>query len=142
MTAAAGLLVGLGGYTFRYAEGASYLRDDPSACVNCHVMRDQFQAWTHSSHRRWAACNDCHTPAGFAGKWFTKALNGFNHSVRFTAGDFPEPIVIGARNRRIALANCIECHAAMVSQIGADPRHPEALDCVACHGNVGHRGVR
>ena len=34
-----GLLVGIGSYTFYYAQGASYLSNDPRACVNCHIMR-------------------------------------------------------------------------------------------------------
>ncbi|MFW5942556.1 MAG: cytochrome c nitrite reductase small subunit, partial [Chloroflexota bacterium] len=47
----AGGAVGLGGFTFIYAEGASYLSDDPNACVNCHVMRDVHDAWNHGSHK-------------------------------------------------------------------------------------------
>jgi cytochrome c nitrite reductase small subunit len=39
-----GLLVGLGLYTFVYAQGASYLTNDPAACVNCHVMNEQYNA--------------------------------------------------------------------------------------------------
>src|SRR5262245_40855059 len=35
-----GLFAGIGGYTFYYAEGVTYLSDEPRACVNCHVMRD------------------------------------------------------------------------------------------------------
>ena len=33
-----GAFVGLGLFTFWYARGASYLTDDPRACINCHVM--------------------------------------------------------------------------------------------------------
>jgi cytochrome c nitrite reductase small subunit len=65
---AAGLLLGLGGYTFVYARGASYLTNDPQACVNCHVMREQFDGWQRSSHRRAAVCNDCHAPHDLFGK--------------------------------------------------------------------------
>ena len=36
----AGVALGVGGYTFVYARGASYLTNDPAACVNCHVMRE------------------------------------------------------------------------------------------------------
>lgn len=36
-----GFVAGMGAYTFVYARGASYLTNDPSACVNCHVMRPQ-----------------------------------------------------------------------------------------------------
>ena len=59
----AGLAVGIGGYTFVYARGASYLTNDPAACANCHIMREQYDGWTAGSHRAAAACNYCHTPA-------------------------------------------------------------------------------
>ena len=41
----------LGVYTFAYARGWSYLTDNPAACANCHVMREQFDGWLKSSHR-------------------------------------------------------------------------------------------
>jgi hypothetical protein len=34
-----GIFVGIGGYTFRYAEGLSYFSTDPAACANCHIMQ-------------------------------------------------------------------------------------------------------
>lgn len=42
LVVAIGLALGVGAYTFVYARGASYLTNDPSACVNCHVMREQY----------------------------------------------------------------------------------------------------
>lgn len=137
-----GLVLGLGAYTFNYAEGFSYLSDSPEACINCHVMRDQYESWSHSTHRNWAVCNDCHTPHGFVGKWTTKAINGWNHSVAFTLGNFPEPIFINEFNRRIAIESCLECHSTVVSQMRADRHNPHDLACIACHGNVGHQGIR
>ncbi len=83
-----GILAGLSWFTFNYAKGSAYLSDEPQACANCHVMRDQFTAWQHSSHARVASCNDCHTPHGFPDKWLVKALNGFNHSAVFSPGGF------------------------------------------------------
>ena len=41
---AIGIAVGLGGYTFVYARGYSYLTNDPAACANCHVMEDHYRA--------------------------------------------------------------------------------------------------
>ncbi len=84
-----GLLLGIGGYTFVYARGASYLTNDPAACANCHIMREQFDGWQRSSHRSVAVCNDCHAPHDFVGKYTTKATNGFWHSFYFTTGGFP-----------------------------------------------------
>ena len=63
-----GILLGAGGYTFYYARGASYLSNDPRTCVNCHIMRDQFDGWQKASHHDFATCNDCHLPHEFIGK--------------------------------------------------------------------------
>ena len=57
-----GAALGLGAYTFAYARGWSYMTDDPRACANCHVMNEQYDGWTKSSHRSVAVCNDCHVP--------------------------------------------------------------------------------
>ena len=90
-----GGLVGLGGFTFSYAQGLSYLSNDPRACVNCHVMRDVYDGWSHGSHKAVADCNDCHTPHNLlVAKYAVKALDGFKHSAAFTLGGFPEPIRI------------------------------------------------
>ena len=40
-----GLAFGIGGYTFAYAQGWSYLTDDPRACDYCHIRRDHHSAW-------------------------------------------------------------------------------------------------
>lgn len=135
----AGVVLGLGLYTFGYARGASYLTDDPASCVNCHVMREQHSSWMKSSHRNVAVCNDCHTPHGFLPKYFTKALNGFNHSLAFTMNRFPDVIQITDRNHRVAEGSCLKCHDQMTADIQA-VRHPRdhSLSCVACHRGVGH----
>src|SRR6185436_15639047 len=67
-----GLATGIGGYTFVYARGGSYLTNDPKACANCHVMQNNYDAWMKSSHRAVATCNDCHTPHNVVGKYLTK----------------------------------------------------------------------
>src|SRR5215204_1308544 len=82
-----GLAAGLGGYTFIYAKGSSYLTNNPASCANCHIMREQYEGWTRSSHHNVATCNDCHTPPGFIGKYTTKMTNGFWHSFYFTTGN-------------------------------------------------------
>jgi cytochrome c nitrite reductase small subunit len=133
-----GLAVGIGAYTFVYAKGAAYLTNDPRACVNCHVMREQYDGWIASSHRAVAVCNDCHAPHDVVGKYTTKAVNGFWHSVAFTSGRFHEPIQIGARNRRITEGTCRHCHQDIVEAIDAHPRKGEPIDCVRCHRSVGH----
>jgi cytochrome c nitrite reductase small subunit len=131
-----GLAAGVGGYTFVYARGASYLTDDPAACANCHVMREYYVAWQKSSHRAVAVCNDCHTPSGFVSKYATKAQNGFWHSYAFTTGEFPDYMHATSRNREVAEASCMKCHAAITHALTSVAGEP--LSCVRCHAAVGH----
>jgi cytochrome c nitrite reductase small subunit len=133
-----GAVAGLGTYTFVYARGASYMTDDPTACANCHVMQDHLDAWRKSSHHAVATCNDCHTPHDFVGKYSTKALNGFHHSLAFTTGRFHEPIGITERNRRITEAACRRCHGDIVQAIDTVHRAGDNLACLRCHDSVGH----
>jgi cytochrome c nitrite reductase small subunit len=138
LVVAAGLALGVGAYTFVYARGASYLTNDPAACVNCHVMREQYDGWIAGSHRAAAVCNDCHTPPGLVGKYTTKALNGFWHSFAFTTGRFHEPIQINARNRAVTEAACRHCHGAVVEAMDAGRPGAARLACTGCHASVGH----
>lgn len=136
-SAVLGAAVGLGGFTFVYARGASYLTNDPAACANCHVMREHFAAWTKSSHHAVAVCNDCHAPPAGLAKYWVKAFNGFHHSVAFTSGDFHEPIGITERNRRVTEAQCRRCHGEIVDAIGGSSPG-DRISCIRCHGSVGH----
>ena len=135
-----GLFVGLGCYTFVYAKGYSYLTNDPRACANCHIMQDHFDAWSRASHRAVAVCNDCHTPPGLAGKYMTKARNGFWHSFYFTTGRYPDPLRITPRNAQVTELACRKCHAELTASI--DPAHgntgARGLQCSSCHNEVGH----
>jgi cytochrome c nitrite reductase small subunit len=143
--ALAGAAVGLGGYTFVYAKGYSYLQNDPSACANCHVMQDHLDAWTKSSHRAVAGCNDCHTPHDPIGKYMVKAQNGFWHSFYFTTGRYPYPIRITPPNRAVVEGACRDCHERITDAIehGTVPgslreTDTQRLSCAHCHRHVGH----
>ncbi len=130
---------GIGCYTFFYAQGLSYLSSDPKACVNCHIMREQYDGWEKGSHHAVATCADCHIPHDFAGKWMTKALNGYHHSEAFTFQNFHEPIQIKPGNAAILNANCLYCHKDYVREITAHRvTKDEELYCVRCHDSVGH----
>jgi cytochrome c nitrite reductase small subunit len=133
-----GLLLGIGLYTFGYARGYSYMTDDPEACVNCHVMREQYEGWQKSSHRKVAVCNDCHTPPGFISKYVVKGLNGFHHSYAFTSGRFPDNIQITGRNERVAEESCMKCHEEITTGIRGARHGNDKMNCVSCHGSVGH----
>ena len=143
ITATVGLFAGLGTYTFTYAHGLSYFSNDPRACMNCHIMREQFDGWQKSPHHAVASCNDCHTPKGFVPKYLSKAENGFWHSKGFTLQDFHEPIMIRAKNVTVLQQNCVACHEQIVDGINTHPGHPQKmLDCLHCHREVGHGPLR
>ncbi len=134
-----GILGGLGAFTFGYGDGASYLRDDPAACANCHVMQPQYDSWINSSHHAVATCNDCHLSHDPLGKWITKADNGFFHSLAFTTGNFPDPIEIKPRNRRVTQSACLHCHGDLVHPaLPTASADDEAGRCARCHADVGH----
>jgi cytochrome c nitrite reductase small subunit len=140
-----GAALGIGSFTFVYANGASYLSDNPATCANCHVMGDHYAAWVKSSHREFATCNDCHTPRdGLLAKYANKAANGFLHSMAFTTGNYPDPMRIRGFNAAVTEASCRSCHVITESMAGT--AHSEIpgqgrgqdLSCVQCHGSVGH----
>jgi cytochrome c nitrite reductase small subunit len=134
-----GALAGVGGFTFGYAKGLSYLSTDPRACANCHIMNEQYAAWLKSGHRHTATCVDCHLPAAGLAKWAAKADHGFRHSVAFTLQNFKEPIEITPHDRTIAQANCVRCHGAFVHAVYASPGPARSeLDCMHCHSGAGH----
>ena len=135
----AGVLTAVGGYTFLYAKGYSYISNDPAVCANCHIMENHFAAWVKSSHHTVAVCNDCHTPPGLVAKYAVKGLNGFNHSLAFTTGRFPEPLRITERNFNVTEKACRKCHSEIVEAIesgGGGERN--RLSCIRCHSTVGH----
>lgn len=143
-----GAMIGLGGFTFVYARGYSYLSDDPAVCGNCHVMDEHVDAWNKSSHKTVATCNDCHTPHDPVGKYVVKAKNGFWHSFYFTTGTYPYPIRITEGNHDVTEEACRYCHERITEAIDAAPVHyevagdfqggQERFTCTRCHRYVGH----
>ncbi len=134
-----GVFVGVGLFTFDYAEGLSYFSSDPVACVNCHIMNDEYASWTKGPHHAAARCVDCHLPHEFVAKLEAKASNGYHHSKGFTFQDFHEPIMIKPGNSRILQENCLRCHGDFVREIVAgSTTDRDAVSCVHCHRGVGH----
>lgn len=134
-----GMVAGIGGYTFWYAEGASYFSSDPRACMNCHVMREHFESWQKSSHHAVAGCVDCHLPHDFVPKYFEKARNGWNHSLAFTLQNYPEPLRIHSRNFASLKDNCRRCHEDLVGDLVDHGAFADGSnDCIRCHRAVGH----
>ena len=139
LVVAVGILGGIGGVTFRYAEGLSYFSTDPRACANCHIMQTQYDAWQKASHHTAATCVECHLPRDFIAKYIAKADNGRRHSRGFTMQEFHEPIRITPRSSEILQENCLRCHSGMVHQLVSGARDErDAVRCVHCHAGVGH----
>jgi len=135
-----GAIIGLGFFTFHYAEGFSYFSTDPAACANCHIMNDQYASWQKGPHHQAAKCVDCHLPHDFVGKYVAKAENGYHHSKGFTFMDFHEPIMIKPKNANILQDSCIRCHEPLVHELvhGSRSVSGEAVQCVHCHRGAGH----
>lgn len=134
-----GVAAGVGGYTFSYARGLSYLSTDPAACVNCHIMQPQFDGWARASHHGVAVCVDCHLPDAFVEKYLVKAENGWRHGKLFTTQTFAEPIRVQEKGLAVLQGNCVRCHDALVHGLspGVGPTQDGAR-CVHCHDDVGH----
>lgn len=139
---AVGVFLGAGVFTFGYAEGTSYLSNDPRACVNCHIMRDQYDGWQKASHHAAATCNDCHVPHDTLGKYLAKMDHGWRHSKAFTLQNFHEPIRITSADLEIVQANCRRCHEQLVGEIDHVGHAAATTDCVHCHSHVGHGVTR
>jgi cytochrome c nitrite reductase small subunit len=143
LAALLGVFIGVSGFTFVEARGWSYLSNDPNTCVNCHIMREQFDSWQKSSHHAVAVCNDCHVPQDFLGKYWTKAEHGFRHSWGFTFQDFHEPIQIKPSSLAAVQGNCLRCHSALVSEITQHSTvERDVNNCIRCHSSVGHGANR
>lgn len=138
LAALVGVGSGVGFYTFYYAKGFSYVKNDPEVCANCHIMQSHYDAWIKSSHKKAAVCNDCHTPHNFTGKYAVKGINGFRHSFAFTSGWFHEPIQINDFNRSVAENACRYCHKDIVQMIDRGETKKMKLSCTTCHKTVGH----
>ena len=133
---------GLGLLTLRYAQGMAYLSDDPRACIQCHVMQDQFDSWVKSSHHAVATCNGCHVPTGAVMKWVSKADNGFFHSWAFTFRSHPDPIRIKPRNRAIVERRCVDCHQDLADGLLGTHSERGGVSCLHCHKETGHAAFR
>ncbi len=104
-------------------------------------MREQYDGWIESSHRAVAVCNDCHAPHDLVGKYATKAVNGFWHSFGVhDAAASTSRSEIGAaqpsRSPRARAGTATATSSTRSTRIA--PRSDERIDCVRCHGSVGH----
>lgn len=134
-----GICLGVGVFTFVYAQGLAYFGTDPRTCTNCHIMNDEYSAWQKGPHHAAAVCADCHVPHTFVPKMIAEARNGYFHSKGFTLQDFHEPIRITQRNAEILQANCLRCHGDFVhALVAGSTTDKDAVRCVHCHRGAGH----
>jgi cytochrome c nitrite reductase small subunit len=111
-----GIIVGLGFFILRVSKVHSYMSDSPAACVNCHIMAPQYATWSHSSHRNWATCNDCHVPHhNFFESYYFKAKDGLRHATYFTLRLEPQVITIKEAGIEVVQDNCIRCHSHLIT---------------------------
>lgn len=135
-----GSILGAGSFTFYYAQGGSYFSNDSKSCANCHIMQDHYAAWSKSSHKNVAQCNDCHSPpGGEVEKLYCKGMNGFHHSAAFTLGTHQDQLTITDFNREITERSCRKCHADINHGIEViSQTNHEKMSCIRCHNSVGH----
>jgi cytochrome c nitrite reductase small subunit len=144
-----GMLVGLSGLVFRVSRASSYLSDNPTTCVNCHVMAPQYVTWFQSRHREVATCNDCHVPHDNPLRHYAfKASDGARHAFMFTFRLEPQVIRIHSAGQRVVQENCVRCHDATIhvtrlDEVRGDDVHAvDGLRCWACHRDTPHGRVR
>ncbi|MBR1551476.1 MAG: cytochrome c nitrite reductase small subunit [Muribaculaceae bacterium] len=133
-------------YTLRFH---SYLGDDPSACVNCHIMTPYYATWSHSSHGRDATCNDCHVPhQNMARKYLFKGTDGMKHVAYFVTHSERDAIMAEDASAQVIMDNCIRCHTQLNQEFVKTGRidymlakQGEGMACWDCHRNVPHGGM-
>lgn len=143
-----GVLAGLGAYTVYASRAWSYLSDEPSTCVNCHIMAPYYATWSHSSHARDATCNDCHVPQdNVANKWFFKGKDGLRHAAVFTMKGEPQVMQAIDESSEVIMNNCIRCHTQLNTEFVKTGKMDYALvkegegkACWDCHRDVPHMG--
>jgi cytochrome c nitrite reductase small subunit len=147
---AAGIIVGLGGLFMYLLRAHTYfIGDDPSACVNCHIMTPYYATWSHSSHGRDATCNDCHVPhQNLAMKYGFKAMDGLKHTVYFVSHAERQAIMAEDMSAEVIMDNCIRCHTQLNQEFVKTGRisymmakRGEGKACWDCHRNVPHGGM-
>ena len=143
-----GILAGLLFYVIHISRMGSYLSDDPSTCMNCHIMAPQYATWNHSAHREFTNCNDCHVPHNnIFNKYYFKAKDGLRHATIFTLRREPQVIFIKEEGKAVVQENCIRCHSDLLSNEKVmnytTVYHHERTErqCWECHRETPHGRV-
>ena len=145
----AGIVIGLGALFLYLLRAHTYIADDPSACVICHIMTPYYASWSHSSHGRDATCNDCHVPhQNLAMKYGFKAMDGMKHVAYFVTHSERQAIMAEDMSAQVIMDNCIRCHTQLNQEFVKTGRmgymktkRDEGKACWDCHRNVPHGGM-
>ena len=145
----AGIVIGLGALFLYLLRAHTYIADDPSACVNCHIMTPYYASWSHSSHGRDATCNDCHVPhQNLAMKYGFKDMDGMKHVAYFVTHSERQAIMAEDMSAQVIMDNCIRCHTQLNQEFVKTGRmgymktkRDEGKACWDCHRNVPHGGM-
>ena len=146
----AGIVCGLGGLFMYLLRAHTYfVGDDPSACVNCHIMTPYYATWSHSSHGRDATCNDCHVPhQNLALKYGFKAMDGLKHTAYFVTHAERQAPMAETLTGQVVMDNCIRCHTQLnqefvkTGRMGYMQQQAQGGKvCWDCHRNVPHSGM-
>ena len=150
LTVVAGVLVGLGVlFSYLLRVHTYFIGDDPSACVNCHIMTPYYATWSHSSHGRDVTCNDCHVPhQNLAMKYGFKAMDGLKHTAYFVAHSERQAPMAEELTGQVVMDNCIRCHEQLnkefvkTGRMGyMKQRATGGKVCWDCHRGVPHGGM-
>ena len=151
-----GVIFGLAGLFMYLLRAHTYfVGDNPSACVNCHIMTPYYATWSHSSHGRidnssnGATCNDCHVPhQNLLAKYGFKAFDGLKHTVYFVARSERQAPMAENMTGKVVMDNCIRCHSQLNQEFVKSGRidymlaqKGEGKACWDCHRNVPHGGM-
>ena len=146
----AGVVCGLGGLSMYLLRVHTYfIGDNPSACVNCHIMTPYYATWSHSSHGRDVTCNDCHVPhQNLALKYGFKAMDGLKHSAYFVLHAERQAPMAEPLTGQVVMDNCIRCHTQLNQEFVSTGRMSYMQQqaqggkvCWDCHRNVPHGGM-
>lgn len=138
-----GAAIGLAIALANVSRVTSYASDDSAACVNCHVMRPQYDAWRRSSHARDAQCNDCHVPHdNIVHKYAFKARDGLYHSAIFTLRMEPQVIHMSSMAIPVVEENCRRCHEETLQNVCLKSHQEGDLRCWDCHRETAHGRAR
>ena len=110
-----------------------YVLDNPQSCTICHIMKEHFDSWEKSTHRKVTTCNDCHIPQ-WRNKYKEEIKIGYRHTINFLLNKYEEPVKITDENFLIVQENCYKCHNYSVYLQGFRiVHHNNMARCESCH---------